>query len=50
MHFISVTGPYYVCLKENKKLLNFDWLSVFALLILVNLGESGLLKINGVDW
>ena len=32
MHFVSVTA----CLKESRELLNFDWLSVFALLILVH--------------
>ena len=34
-----------LCLfKESAKLLNFDWLSVFALLILVHLGSRDVLK------
>ena len=33
---VSVTGPYYVCFKENTKLLNVDCFSVYALMILVH--------------
>ena len=40
IHFVSVTWPYNVCLKESMQLLNFNCLSVFALLILVHSGSS----------
>ena len=44
MYCVSVTGPYYVCLKENMNLLNFVWFYVFTLLILVHKGRRGVLK------
>ena len=46
MHFVSVTGLGNVYLKENTKLLNFDWFSIFALLILCMKVVEDMLKIK----
>ena len=45
--FVSVTGPYYLCLFEGKyESVEFDCFCVFSLLILVHLGRRGVVKIK----